>query len=351
MKKNIFLTCVCAALPLLAACNRTDLAPSDCGGSIEVSFNLPEATRAAAQGNEAVITDVQLMLFDRSGNLYRHHSFTAAEITARSVSLENILNGAYDVYVIANGPDCSGFGTLDALRAADIDLQGYNDPASDFVMEGHKSIVVSGTGSTPLSIGISRYVSRVMLKSITNGIPAAFGNLTVERVFLSNVVGTQNLGGDKDPGSAPANWYNKEGRMDESLRNADHIINGTTFTASAAAMTFSNMAQSIANGGKWEGSQYFYAYPNGATAEPDGFKEPFAAQRSVLVIVASFAGRTYHYPVVLRNGLDRNTSYEISATITGAGGEDPNIPLTSGSLSVTVTVDNWIDGTSYTETF
>lgn len=351
MKRINLLTSVCVAATLLAACDRTNLTPTPQGGSIEIAFNVPEATRAVAQGNEAVINDVQVLLFNEQGNLYKYHSFDAAEISAKSATISSVLNGDYSVYVVANGPDLREYTTLTSFLSADIDLDEFNSPASDFVMEGHKDATVSGTGVTPLTVAISRYVSRVVLKSVTNSLPAAYGNLTVERVFLSNAVRVQEISGSFAPGDTPGNWYNKEGRMDEAVRDADHIIDGTAYTASAPSMTYADMAQMLAGGASWTGEKFFYAYPNSATADPDGFNEPFAAQKSVLVIVGTFGGNTWYYPVVLKNGLARNTSYEVSATITGAGSDDPNKPVTTGSLSVTVTVDNWLDGTSYTETF
>ena len=352
MKKIKFLTSVFAAAALLAACDNSALGTAEGNeGSIRISFKVPEATRAAAQGNEAVISDIQVLLFDGSDNLYKYYSFDAGEVSAQSATISNILNGGYTAYVVANGPDLREYTTKSAFLAADIDLDEFNSPASDFVMEGSDDVTVSGTGTTDLSVDISRYVSRVVLKKVTNGLPSAYGALTVERVFLSNVVRVQEISGEMDPGSTPGNWYNKEGRKDEATRNAGHIIDGANYTASAAVMTFAEMAQNIPAGGNWSGSKYFYAYPNSATAMPDGFKEPFAAQRSVLVIVGTFGGRTYYYPVVLRNGLVRNTSYEVEATITGAGSDDPNNPVTTGSISVTITVNDWEDGTSYTESF
>ena len=352
MKRLKFLTSIMAAAALLAACDNSRLGTSqDDAGSIRISFNVPEATRAAAQGNEAAVSDIQMLLFDMEGSLYKYYAFNASEVTAQKATVGNILNGRYTAYVVANGPDLSEYNTRNAFLGSGIDLEEFNDPASGFIMEGSSEVTVTGTGVTELNVAISRYVSRIALRKITNNLPASYGSLTVERAFLSNAVNVQNLGGTLDPGSDPANWYNKEGRKDEPSRNASHIIDGSAYTASFPELTYAAMGQSLANGAGWSGSKYFYAYPNDATAEPDGFKEPFSAQRSVLVIVGSFGGSTYYYPVVLKGGLARNTSYEIEATITGAGSNDPNKPVTSGSLSVTVTVNDWVDGISYTETF
>ena len=352
MKRIKFLTSVLAAAALLAACDNSQLVSQQGdGGSIRISFNVPEATRAAAQGNEAVVSDIQVLLFDGSDNLYKYYAFNSSEVTAKNATISNVLNGTYTAYVVANGPDLSEYNTKTAFLNSGIDLEEFNDPASGFIMEGSSEVSVNGSGVTDLSVAISRYVSRVVLRKVTNNLPVSYGSLTIERAFLSNAVNVQNIGGTLEPGSDPAHWYNKEGRKDEPTRNASHIIDGSTYTASFPGLTYAAMDQSLAKGTAWSGSKYFYAYPNNASTEPDGFKEPFAAQKSVLVIVGSFGGRTYYYPVVLRNGLARNTSYEVEATVTGAGSDDPNKPVTSGSLSVTVTVNDWLDGTSYTETF
>ena len=352
MKKIKLLTSVFAAAALLAACDNSALTTAEGNeGSIRIAFDVPEATRAAAQGNEAVVSDVQVLLFDANKNLYKYYAFGQDEVSARNATIDNVVNGTYTVYVVANGPDLTVYNHEEDFKAAPIGLERYNNPASDFVMEGSGSVTVSGTGTADVTVAVSRHVARVVLKKVTNNLASSYGGITVNTVLLSNVVCIQNIAGTRDPGSVPANWINKEGRMDEAVRDASHIIDGTTYAASSPAVTFSAMNQVVPNGDSWRGEKYFYAYPNSATGEPDGFKEPFTAQRSVLVLNVTYSGQNYYYPVVLRNGLARNTSYEIEVTITGAGSDDPNKPLTKGSLSVTVTVDNWLDGTSYTETF
>lgn len=339
------------ALIAFASCDNSTVAPQKNEGAIQIKFNVPEATRAEALDSEKAINDVKVLIFDSSDDLYKTYSFSGTEITSQSATVSNVLAGSYKVYVVANGPDLDGCATLSALKAVQIGLAEYNGTSGGFVMEGHDdSVNVSGGETASADVTISRYVSRVVLKKVTNSLPEAYGTLTVDRAFISNAVGIQNLGGSYTPSDA-SGWFNKEGRKDETTRDADHIIDGSSYTATAADLTFAAIGQSASNGGSYDDVNYFYAYPNSATAEPNGFVEPFAAQRSVLVIVGTFANRTYYYPVVLSNGLARNTSYEVEATITGAGSEDPNKPVQSGSITVTITVQDWIDGTSYTETF
>ena len=168
-------------------------------------------------------------------------------------------------------------------------------------------------------------------------------------MFLSNVVGNQNLAGT----ASPSTWYNKEGRKDESPLVESHIIDGSTYTASCPTLTFKSVAQSVANGASHTPSTpyFFYSYANSATASPSGFNATFAAQRSVLVVVATVDGAICYYPVVLDDAaLVRNTTYTVGLTINSVGSTDPNKPVEKGAINVTVTVAGWQAGATYDET-
>ncbi len=353
MKRLNLIAFASAAILSAASCDHSAITPENGEGSMKISFNIPSATtKAATTGNEADLNDISMLIFDDGGSLYRYHEFTVQEISSKTVTINNVKCGSYSIYIVANGPELSGIRSLSEFNSTDIPLSEYNGPDSDFVMEGHSGSVTVTDGKTaePV-IGISRYVSRVAVKTIKNGLPEALGTLQVERVFLSNVVNTQNLSGNKAPGNTAANWYNKEGRADETARNASHIINGSTYTASAPALTYSGIGQTIENGSTLTVGKYLYAYPNTSTVSPDGFSSTFSAQQSVLVIAATFNGKTYYYPVILTDAPSRNTSYEVTAVITGAGSDDPNLPVSSGAIKATVTVTNWNDGKAYTESF
>ena len=352
MNKITFISLAAAAMTLAASCDNSAIAPIAGEGSMQINFNIPASTRAAAVGHEADLKSVQMLIFDSDGSLYKYHSFSNAEITAKSATVEKVMTGSYSVYVVANGPMPNGVTSLTALKSTDIPLEQYNNTEEGFVMEGHNESVTVNSGETASpSITISRYVSRVTLSSVTNGLAAAYGELTVKDVFLCNVVNTQNLGANKSAGNTAENWFNKEGRKDESTRNTSHIIDGSTYTASAAGLTYSKAGSNISNGSTYSAGMRFYAYPNPSTAKPDGFHASFAAQRTVLTIAASFKGKTYYYPVVLSNTPARNTTYDVKVTITGAGSDDPVKPVDNGSLKAEITVQQWLDGTTYTETF
>ena len=97
----------------------------------------------------------------------------------------------------------------------------------------------------------------------------------------------------------------------------------------------------------------YYLFRDGAnssTVAPDGFANPFTAKQTVLTVVATVDNKIQYYPVVLNSALARNTSYTVGLTITGLGSDDPDKPVTKGSIAVTITVDGWTAGAVYDET-
>ena len=216
-------------------------------------------------------------------------------------------------------------------------------------MAGSSTATVSSGSSASCAITVSRLAARVALTSVVNNLPSSYGAITINRVFLSNVVGNQNIAGS----AAVSTWYNKEGRADESTRNTAHIIDGSTYKASCESLTYRNVGNSVSNGSSLTPSTpyLFYSYANSATTAPNGFSSSFAAQRSVLVVVATVSGTTYYYPVVLDDAvIARNTAYTVGLTITGLGSDDPNKPVSKGNLTASVTVSGWATGATYDET-
>ena len=215
-------------------------------------------------------------------------------------------------------------------------------------MAGSTSCNVTTTGTVPCNISVSRLVSRVALVQVTNALPPVYGTMKVERIFLANVVGNQNFSGN----ASPSTWYNKDGRADETTRNAAHIIDGSTYKASCEDLTYKSVAQTVNNGASYNPSALlFYSFPNSSTTAPAGFASSFAAKRSVLTVVATVDGKIQYYPVVLDSAvLERNKTYTVGLTITGPGSDDPNKPVEKGSVNITLTVAGWVAGATYDET-
>lgn len=359
MKRFFFLPAAAAALITALAsctgnCEPEDVIPSpqpSMNGTIEITVDHEKAvlSRAAAayttaQAYESQVNRIQLFVFDSAGDLNIYKDLG----TSASASVSTT-QGEKSVWAVVNGADLSAVKSLSELKAKAVDLSANSTTAATgFVMAGSSACTV-GEGSVNCQVTVSRLASRVALVSVKNSLPAGYGAMKIERVWLSNVVGNQNIEGT----ASPATWYNKEGRADESTRNKTHIIDGGTYKASCPDLTFRSVAQSVANGQSYSPStpDLLYTYANGSTAAPAGFSSTFAAQRAVLVVAATVNGHLYYYPVTLDSGtIARNSAHTVELTITGLGSDDPNKPVEKGSISASITVAGWETGATYSET-
>ena len=296
---------------------------------------------------EGNVNNVQVFVFDKTTGLIHYYKDLGTG-TSCSVSIPT---GQKIVWAVVNGPVLKSIKTVTELQDYALDLTANStDESKGFVMSGYKELNL-GTGNQTISIAVSRLVSRVALVGIKNSIPPAYGALVIQKVFLANVVANQNIAGT----ASATKWYNQEGRADEATRNAAHIIDGTTYKASAESLTYKNAgASSIANGsgiGSLSASPYlFYTFPNSSTTTGNGFNTTMAAQRSVLVIAATINGTLNYYPIVLDNAvLERNKTYTVGVEITGFGSTDPNKPVEKGSMDISLSVSGWLSGASYEE--
>lgn len=354
---SAFLTLLTALLAL-SSCNKdinggTDAAPLE-SGEIVLDLDFPEAemTKAVsayttAQTYESQVNSVQILVFDSAGTIDKYLN---AGTKTSGISISTV-TGAKTVWAVVNGPDLKSCASLSALQSTAITLGGNNSTTAStgFIMAGSNTCTVS-TSSVSCAITVSRFVSRVALVSVTNSLPASYGALTVNCAYLTNVVGNQTLAGN----ATAATWYNKFGRADETTQVSSHIIDGSTYKASCADLTF----KSVSSGSAAVGASHtpstpylFYCFPNSSTVAPATFSTSFTAQRTVLVVKATVGSKAYYYPVVLDDAVPaRNAAYTVALTITGPGSDDPNKPVQKGTMSASITVSPWSSGAVYQET-
>lgn len=346
MKERILLIAF-AALALASCSKETSLSQENTDRQVcELTVNIhQESMPLTKTGNafdteleyEKAINSLQLFIFDTDG-LIRHYCTVEKNNDAYKKTV-TISAGEKHVWAVANYKDLSTIMTEDELKASVVKLEDNSTEADKgFVMADNQSVNLTGI-SASITLTLRRMVGRIALQSIKNSLPAAYGALTINRVFISNVVGNQNLNGDAEP----VVWYNQEGRKDETPRNITHIIDGSTYKASCESLTFKNVNSGIDLGSSldFDGDYVFYGMPNNESASPYGFMDQFAPQMTVLVVDASINGKTYYYPVVMSEGIMRNASYTVYLTITDLGSDDPNYPPLRGSLNVTVNVKEW----------
>ena len=313
---------------------------------VNLSFEDESQTKATAyvtaQPYETAINDVQVLVFDSSGAL---NAYVDADTKTSGISIKTT-TGSKTICAVVNGPDLSSVTKIPELNAKTIDL-GDNSTVSTkgFVMAGSTSCNVEAYAQN-VGVTVRRFVSRVALQKVSNALPASYGSMTINNVTLINVVGNQNLAGAE----AASTWYNKMGRKDGATA-ASQIIDGNSYLASLPSLTFKSVESNVASGASLTPSTpyLFYCFPNSTSTDTTGWMSTFYARKTRIVVTATIGGTKYYYPVLI-DFPARNSAYTVELTITGLGSTDPDKPVEKGSITATVTVDPWQNGTVYSET-
>ena len=345
MKKFIFF--FVAALSF-AACNHEQLEvtgrPDSPKGTVYLSISdgelFSKASSTTSTDYEKVVKNVQVLVFDESDLLVAYHD---AGTTTSNITLY-VAEGAKDVWAVVNGPDLTSISNKDQLMRYAVTLSGNNDltGTNGFVMSGHKSVTVSALTPASANIVVERLISRVRIAKVSNNLPTAYSSMTIEGIYLANVVGNQNLAGN----ASITTWYNKMGTSDGTKTK---IIDGVTNMAELPAYTFNGTDKALANGASYEPGYYFYSYPNGTSTDVDEWSDPFTARMTRLILNVRINGTLYYYPVVLKQKLERNKSYDVEVSVVSLGSENPWEEIKKGSITTIITVKDWVAGASYSE--
>ena len=340
MKK--YLSIIAGAALVLAAASCNKLAQSEnvanlpVGEYRKVTVNigtddaLTRASETTVVTGEANVNSVQVWAFDGSTL-----AAFAKNTSGKSVTMSLRKDKSYTLYAVANcSDDLSGLTTTAAIEAKTIDLA--DESRTGFRMYGSGSL---SAGSTSADVIVKRVVARIRLKSATCT-NSALGTMKISRVFISNVVGNQNLAGS----ASASDWYNKMGR--NSTTQTDYV---TTAKAGAAAMTAAD-APTL--------PYPFYCYPNSSSVTPAGWSTAtYAGQHTMLVIAATFgsASTVYYYPIdinkAIGGAIQQNFTYDVTATITNYGSTDePNKEIETGSMTISVSAAAWTAGAEVNKT-
>lgn len=369
------------SLPILVlyACNEMNVQSDDGEGIMNVSVEGLPATKASTESytGETALHDTQVFLFrSADGTLYRKEAIAG---DATSITVKRLKADDYDVVVVCNMKAILGEdGDLNPITKAELENTAITlamcDPEKGFVMYGEQKgvTVTKNSGSSSgqsgsaakAAVTVSRFAARVRLVSVRNEIPEAYGDLTIDYVFLENGYGTWNLGGKidaegKDAVSEPVNWAGRrEGHSNEVATEDNNILIDSASDAMYAPQTFAEADNIIIHRGASETmNSRLYTLPNPAEGISDQETGPATTSQPAylrLVVRATFGrgGRSYYYPVTILGGPDankavkRNTTYDVSMTIRGTGVNDPNEVIYHGNMNVEISVDPWGDGGS-----
>ncbi len=370
---------------LLVSCDGADIVADDTGdGVMEVSVEGLPLTKASTESypGEMALHDTQVFLFrSADGMLYRKEAISG---DATSMTVKRLKADDYDVVVVCNLKALIGEeGDLNPISKSELQNVSVSlamcDPEKGFVMYGEqdKVTVTKNSGSSSgqsgsaakASVTVSRFASRVRLISVRNEIPDAFGDLTIDYAFLENGYGTWTLDGRSSASglyavSEPVNWAGRrEGHSNEFVTDNNDILIGSPADAMYPDQTFRSLGGRVIHKGVTEGiGAALYTLPNPAeniTDQEDGPATTTQPAYLRLVVHATFGngGRGYYYPVTILGGPDvnkavsRNTTYDVSLTIRGAGVDDPNNVIRHGNMDVTFTVEPWAPGSDIHKTY
>ncbi|MCR4860728.1 MAG: hypothetical protein K5910_08710 [Bacteroidales bacterium] len=325
------------------------------GAETELTVRLsdPETKVAAPEeGNEKMIRNLQVFVF-RSGEGKDAGMLEIAcsvgfdqELAVSTGSYDGMTlkcsTGAREVWVVVNDSRDRTAGA-DAVTGREDLLARTHDLADSradkLLMVGSSGEKILHEGKEEIGIAVHRLAASVVLESVRNDFlsPAwqKSGVFRVEDCYLLNVPGVTDLGGSLDPASLPAaSWYARGGAETAALDKGliyDKVEPKTLEYGSSDATPHA-----------------FYAYPNpcGPSVEKD-----WCPRSTLLVLEASlFDGNDWvktYYPVVLTGGLQSNRRYRVNLTVHRPGSTDPNIPVTFGDLTPSITVSDWETGEKY----
>lgn len=397
--KRILYTAMAAAL-VMTACQKNLVN----GSNFEAEPSLPtqvsislrsNATKATEAGttDENKVNRVDAFVFNADGTLdgyakIDNPAHIKDEEATPSDIVVNATTGAgkrFVVIVNAAGSDNANYTDdlmknvekLSDLEAAARTFYLRNNTRSGFQMYGYATQALhSGKNSVP--VDMNRAVSRVKIDKITRNFSVtslAGQDMTIEKIYISNVVGTVCNADDSDEyfntikSGASDIWFNKY--MVES-DHTNHPYDGyidITSDVNVQDLTSKAGAGAITNGSSDETGYSFYVMPNDVipayAAEDDTDAKclekeqamqspnPWAPELTKLVIETKIAGKTYYYaiPLVKRSsypegrisaGIGFNETFNFSEIVlTRPGSEDPDTPVSIAEVDFQLQIKDW----------
>ena len=325
-----------AAVLALVSCQKEGPATSFVGDRVDCVFSVSgtegSSTRsvglesdAAGTVAEKAVRSLQVFVFDST------EICVASRRVTNTGSLTMTLEAAssYDFYAVANMEDLEGeVSSVEDLLALTTDVLGTEEGASRFPMRGSLLGQPVNTASHSFSIEVERRAAKVVLRQIVNSLPPEYGDIIVEGIYLSNVATVSNLFEDSMP-EDPV-WMNRMGGYD-------------TLSPFAWLGDKLSVAVAVGQGGSYDIPHTFYAAAN--DVEEDSREDDWCPRFSRLVVRTNIQGITRYYPLSFGEelpALGPNEYIDITTlNIKNLGPIDPEKPITTAEVSVTVTVREW----------
>ena len=232
------------------------------------------------------------------------------------------------VIVNAKAGMTDGVTSLGQLRAVVAGLK--DETFGNLTMYGETDSDLDINSS--VSVSVSRFISRIAITSVKTrfaGTPYEGSTLSNCRIYLINAHADTRLDGQASQSPAILNKGALSATDMEGLSQEALMLDDLTSTVNDAGYT---------------AAHYLYCYPN-ETDDPDNC--------TMAVLQADLNGSTYYYPIPVNQegygyiednghyGIRGNTVYSYSITVTRPGSTDPDAPIDTQALAVTVNVEDW----------
>lgn len=303
------------------------------------------AAGPATDTEDAVINNYLVFLFRDGGALDCAPHYSASGATA---TISNGTTAAKKAYVIANtgalanGPFATVKTEADLLAVAGSLMDNTNNVSTqtktNLWMSGENNVTFNGTNGTA-AVSLSYVAAKIQLIVKDNRTNMSTGTIQIEdkEVVLLFAGKSGKFFGTSVEKSAQTHFY-----TGDNTYNTPFDTNVTTSTALSDQVTTpftDNIANTVFN--------HFYTFGNDGTTQPT-----ILAIKSTKTV--NSAASTIYYPVHFTTAdaghtIEPGKSYTVTVTLNGdveagAGGgtTDPEAPVISSSIEVTVTAAQWV---------
>lgn len=290
MKKIIY---IAAALLGAVACNKNEapqvVSPVEPAARAILNVSVKgSGTKADAQtADEAKVNSLQVFVFNNDEvDVYGSDATGAKSITL------NATTGARTVYAVVNAPSLASVKTMTGLKAS---LSNFTDnTGTSFVMVGSKAVTLAA--DSEVSIDVNRIAARLVINKVTRkfnapGLAALDASkFEVVRAYVCDVVADQKYDLSKTS-------YDKW--LSSTLKDGKIASDNALLCKSASAPA------TVAQDASLSFDASLYAYPNATAAESA------TAKFTRIILECKIDGAFYTYPILLKDGVANNKSYEI----------------------------------------
>lgn len=329
IRKSFFAAFTVAAAALVGCNEKNVLMPEDRPGDVHgsddgmvhltVALDSP-VTRFTGSTEGKTFRSIQTYVFDED-DVLEAYSYVEGD----KPGVISCTKGSKTVAVLVNAAAHSDVSDLASLRLLSSDL--FENEPDACVMEGTATADVTGDVTVPVEV--TRQVAKISLESVK--VDFALDHykdetLAVKAIYMVNVAGNRFYLAD----TAPTVWYNR--------MKAENTSSG---------LIYDTCTENLKDGESLSSAHYFYVCPNPHTEDVES--ETWSVRPTRLVVEAQIGTDTYYYPVTIP-GVVSNTEYAVNLTISRPGSSSPDVPVDKYSLSVDITVKDWVQGKEYVET-